>query len=336
MKRSRKRSSQKERSDNKSRLLLPVIESYISYYAAGAHHTARAKRLDIDHFTSFLTFYRAIGKAEKLQLSDWDHSSVQRFVEDCLRKGEAPATVSRRLATIKHMGRVLSETLKDYRNPAREVKMPKIPIEKPKALQENEVKEVIDRGEARYDEKRSFVRYRNKVILDFLINTGLRAEEIRTLKLKQLSDDLQWIGQVRTKGKKYRNVYINSELREIVTRYLQERAHELKRFYVKIPDKTNRELPLFISVYKCDPKNTDSFLMGAKTLWRAVNELSAETYLHPHVLRHSFATSLLDHTKDIRLVAEALGHSDIRVTMKYTQRGEELVASAIEDMKKKR
>jgi site-specific recombinase XerD len=71
-------------------------------------------------------------------------------------------------------------------------------------------------------------------------------------------------------------------------------------------------------------------LMGAKSIWRAINELSAETQLHPHLLRHSYALDLLDSSNDVRLVAQALGHSDVRITMRYTERKEEEVAAALE------
>src|SRR5262245_61795788 len=89
--------------------LLTVVESYVRYYAAGSSHTARAKRLDLDKFLSFLCEYNCISKLEKLKVKDWDYSSVQRFVDGMLKKGESPATVARRLATIKHMGRTLAE-----------------------------------------------------------------------------------------------------------------------------------------------------------------------------------------------------------------------------------
>jgi site-specific recombinase XerC len=114
--------------------LTSVIDSYTRYYASGSSHTARAKRLDLDHFLDFLCSLRGCSKPEKLKVRDWDFSSVQRFVEESLSKGEAPATVARRLATIKHMGRTLSEKIRGFTNPAREVKPPKVQTLKPKAI----------------------------------------------------------------------------------------------------------------------------------------------------------------------------------------------------------
>ena len=76
--------------------------------------------------------------------------------------------------------------------------------------------------------------------------------------------------------------------------------------------------------------------MGAKSVWRAVNELCKEYDLHPHLLRHSYALDLLENSNDIRLVAQALGHSDVRITMRYTERSDEEVARALEKSRRKK
>ncbi|MDZ4785307.1 MAG: tyrosine-type recombinase/integrase, partial [bacterium] len=96
----------------------------------------------------------------------------------------------------------------------------------------------------------------------------------------------------------------------------------------------DKTLPLFISTYGAKINNAESFLMGAKTIWRAINELSNQTKLHPHLLRHCYALDLLNSSNDIRLVAQALGHGDVRITMRYTERTEEQVAEALEKSRK--
>ena len=72
---------------------MSVVESYLRYYAAGNGHTARAKRLDLQHFITFLTELHALSKPEKLKVSHWDYSSVQRFIDSSHTQGESPATV---------------------------------------------------------------------------------------------------------------------------------------------------------------------------------------------------------------------------------------------------
>lgn len=310
--------------------LLAVVESYVRYYASGAGHTARAKRLDLQHFVGFLREYRGYSKPEKLTLADWDFSATQRFVEHLLSVGQAPSSAARRLATVKHMGRTLAERVPGFVNPAREVKPPRLQTLVPRSLEPTEIEAVREVAEARVSERNSFIRTRNRCIFDFMLETGLRADEVRLLKLGQVDRDLEWIASVRTKGRSYRNVYVGSGVREILRDYLARRELELKRFFPKLSHAQNESLPLFISTYRASAARPESFLMGAKTLWRAVNELSSDTALHPHLLRHSFALDLLDSSSDIRLVSQALGHSDVRITMRYTERRDQEIAQAIE------
>ena len=310
-----------------------VIDSYLEYYAASSSHTARAKRIDLLKFLNFMAKIEHC-EAEKVRVTAWSYSSVQRFVEHLLKSGEAPATVSRRLATLKHMGRTLAEKLPGFINPARDVKAPKMQATKPKALSFDEMRTIRKSASERVTDRPSFIRNRNLMLLELLLETGLRAEEIRLLKFGQLDEKIEWISQVRTKGRKFRNVYIASNVRSALKTYLEQRAQELKRFYSLLPASINRKLPVFLSTYGAKSTNPESFFMGAKTLWRSINQLSKEFKLHPHLLRHSFAVDLLESSNDIRLVSQALGHSDVRVTMRYTERRDAEIAKALERKKR--
>jgi integrase/recombinase XerC len=314
--------------------LMPLVTSYLTYYAVGNTHTARAKQLDIQHFLQFLTRYQGVSKADKLSIDDWNHTTTQQFVEESLHRGEAPTTVARRLATLKHMGRTLAERLSGFTNPARDIKTPKIPTAQPLSLSRAEIEKIRERARLRVSDRATFIRYRNRVLFELLLDTGLRADEVRLLRISQIDQDFEWIKNVRTKGRRYRNVYISSTMRPVLKMYLERRAGELKRFFAHLNRSIDRTLPVFISSYNCDPLKPESFLLGAKTVWRAVHELSTHTELHPHLLRHCFAVELLNHSKDIRLVSQALGHSDVRTTMRYTERNDAIVAEALEALRK--
>lgn len=328
--------SSKSQGSIQNSAFLNVVDSYIRYYAAGSSHTSRAKRLDLEKFVEHLTKFHALSKSEKLKVKHWDYSAVQRFVEDLLSGGEAPATVARRLATVKHMGRTLAEKARDFINPAKDVKPPLIKPPRPKAIDEKEVEKVRKVASRRFEDKDSFIRLRNQTLFEFMLDTGLRADEVRLLKLSQLDDKLEWIENVRTKGKRFRNVYITSEMRPKLAYYLEARDKKLKQFYQKLSPAKNKILPVFISTYGATAGKAETFLMGAKTIWRAVNELTAETALHPHLLRHSYALDLLESTGDLRIVAQALGHSDIRTTMRYTERRDQEIAEALEASRKRK
>jgi integrase/recombinase XerC len=316
-----------------------VVREYIRLYAAGVSHTARAKQLDTDKFLSFLSRYKRSAEIEQLRVSDWDFSATQRFIDESLRLGEAPSTVSRRLATLKHMGRVLAERLPGFINPAREVRPPKQQPTRPKSIPPDEVSDIKARAQTRVGEKGGerggFAAVRNETLLALLLDTGLRADEIRSITMAQVEHNLTWIDRVRTKGRRFRKVYITEQMRDPLRRYLTARAEELKRFFVKLSPATDGTLPLFISTFKAKSADPKSFQMGAKTIWRAIRSYSVDTKLHPHLLRHTFATELLEDSRDIRLVAQALGHSDVRVTMRYTERGDEEVARALEKARRR-
>jgi integrase len=153
--------------------------------------------------------------------------------------------------------------------------------------------------------------------------------------MSQIAPCLTWIKQVRTKGRQFRNVYITEQMRNLLQMYLKARKTELERFFPTLSPQVDGKLPLFISGFKASPADPKSFEMGAKSIWRIIRSFSVDTKLHPHLLRHTFATDLLEVSRDIRLVAQALGHSDVRITMRYTERGDEEVAQALEKARNK-
>lgn len=313
-----------------------VVDEYLNFFASSSSHTARAKLIDLRDFLTFLAKHRKLKLEGALKVAHWDHSSVNAFVEALLDRGFAPASVARRLATLKHLGRTLAENIIGFVNPAKEAKAPKATLDKPKSLARSETESTVDLLTKSLGPKTKFDKVRAATLFQFILETGLRAEECRLLRKIQISEDLKWIKNVRTKGKKFRNVYVSSSLQPVLERYLECRALELRRFFPELKPNIDARLPVFISNYKANPNDVDSFLMGAKTLWRIINAQSKGQNLHPHLLRHSFAMNLLESSNDVRLVSQALGHSDVRVTMRYTQRRDEDVAEAVEKMSKAR
>lgn len=316
-----------------------ILTHYLTHFASGSPHTQRAKKNDILHFLGFLRIASLKSSIEKVLVTDWTTPRTHEFLDDCLSKGESPTTVARRLATLKHCGKTLQDTLPNFKNPAKEVKSPKIGLSKPKALDEVEIarlKDVIDKPQKSTTQSAfsTYTSLRSNTILGLLLDTGLRADEVRLLRLGQVDKDLEWLKNVKTKAKQFRNVYITSAFRAQLSAFLKEREVFLKKFYKTLTRAENEALPLFPSHYNAAPGEPDSFFMSPKSIWRTIRSFSDDKKLHPHLLRHSFASELLDHTKDIRLVSQALGHSDVRITMRYTERTGEEVAKALESTRK--
>ena len=324
-----------------SELLKNIIDNYIRYYASGDGHTARAKRYDLHYFLAFIAENgRTINE---VLVSDWTLQITKDFVDSRLSQGESPATVSRRLATIKHFGRTLAERIPGYINPAREARGPSLQQTKPHSLSHDEIK--ILRQIALEEQKRednSFKSIRNRFLLELLLATGLRADEVRVLTMNQLSEDLCWLRNVKTKGRKFRNVYLDTKIRNIFVDYIDARRAHIEKhlpLIVSLPLAEQKKYPVIISTHFADFTKPSSLGLAPKTIWRIIAAFATKarkiatnpiSNLHPHKLRHTFAHGLLDSTKDVRLVAQALGHSDVRTTMRYTERTEEEIAKAIE------
>jgi site-specific recombinase XerD len=326
--------------------LLTIVSSYIHYYASGRGHTSRAKKYDLEYFMKFIA---GSGRDPgDVQLKEWTMQQTNNFVDALLDKGEAPSTVARRLATIKHLGRTLAERVPGFINPAREVKAPVYETSKPQGLTEEEVR--ILKQVARHmreESSGSFQSARNCCIIEFLLGTGLRADEIRFLKRGQVSEDRSWLMNVKTKGKRFRDVYIHAELAPLFDDYIsRSRAEIVSRFPASLSWNKNEwnTVPVFVSTHRASLLKPESFSLAPKTLWRVIAEFGKKArqmheedmpHIHPHKLRHTFAHGLLDASNDIRLVAQALGHSDVRTTMRYTERTKEELAKAIEKKEQK-
>jgi len=320
-----------------SNSLKDVIENYLRYYAHGESHTARAKRYDLEHFLKFIAGSPA--NIQNVSVSEWTMQRTKDFIDQRLAQGESPATVSRRLATIKHFGRTIAERLPGYVNPAREVKSPSFQISKPKGLTAEEIQALKDAADTDVIRKQGkFSAHRNRFLLLFLLATGLRADEVRVLTLGQLTDDRRWCRNVKTKGRRFRNVYLDEAIRVELEKYLALRDESLReKFSETVGIEINARVPVIVSTYRAVPQKPESLAMSPKGIWNAISELGiiasssdSKIRLHPHRLRHTFAHGLLDSSLDIRLVAQALGHSDVRTTMRYTERSDEQLAEAIE------
>jgi site-specific recombinase XerD len=292
------------------------------------------------HFLSFL----AIGREpDSVTLGEWTLAKTREFVESRLSIGESPSSVSRRLATLKHLGRALAERNPGFVNPARGVQAPKVPVVRPRGLAEEEESYLLQACEQRLGAHGgNFRALRDVMLCRLLLATGIRADEARILAFGQLSPDLSWIKNVRTKGRKFRNVYIEEGVRPLLGRYLDERRLELERQFPKLLASVGSEgarIPLFISFRSALPSRPETFGLSPKTVWRIISQLGTDAlalaptslpHLHPHKLRHTFAHGLLASVKDVRLVAQALGHGDVRTTMRYTERSDDEIARAIE------
>lgn len=266
--------------------------------------TAKAYGADIELFIEYL---------EALDVDEWEEvtrDNIQEFLEEDRRKGMELTTLARRLVSIKVFFRYLVEEqiVKNDITDIMEGRRTRLLL--PDFLTEVEVDRLLAAftGE---DE----LAVRNRAILEVLYASGLRASEITQLRLDKVYFEE---GYLRIIGKrdKERVVPFGREAAENMKKYLEVSRPKL--------DKNGRALEFFLS--------RTGRALTRERIWMIVKEAARlagiEKEIHPHTLRHSFATHLLSHDADLRVIQEMLGHTDISTTQIYTHTDASRLADA--------
>ena len=234
-------------------------------------------------------------------LLDADRGDVEGWLADQFRAKAKATSVSRRLSALRRFYRLQLERAAVREDPTARVRSPKQPRRLPKLLSEAQVEALLAAPATE-----TTLGLRDRAMLETLYATGLRVSELVGLRLSQVSIDM---GVVRVvgKGSKERLVPLGDEAVEWLQRYAKEArpllAADAKNECVFL---TNRHTPL----------TRQAFWALIKRY--AIKSGIAPAALSPHVLRHAFATHLLNHGADLRVVQLLLGHADITTTTIYT------------------
>ncbi len=229
-----------------------------------------------------------------------EHADLLGFLAFKIRHHNSPRTTSRQLSSIKRWFRYALRHGKITVDPSLQIDSPKQPRTLPKSISESAVEELLNAPMV--DQA---LGLRDRAMLEVLYATGLRVSELVSLKNASLNLNMG-IVKVVGKGNKERIVPLGEEAISWLSRYLLEARPQLL-------GKKNSEF-LFVS-------NRRS-AMTRQAFWHIVKRyallagLSGD--LSPHTLRHAFATHLLNHGADLRIVQMLLGHADISTTQIYT------------------
>ncbi|HEU5300616.1 MAG TPA: site-specific tyrosine recombinase XerD [Acidimicrobiia bacterium] len=267
-------------------------------------NTLEAYRRDLRAYVAFL---RSRGVSEPSEVDSAavrDYLAVRSAADDDGR-APAPATVARSLVALRSLHQFLVDEGMVAHDPTEEVQAPRVPAGIPKALAEDEVLTLLGSVEGR--EPRAL---RDRAMLEVLYASGMRISEL--VGLDRADVDLEGnLVRVLGKGAKERIVPIGRPARAAVEDYLRSARPVLER-----PGAGARGAgdALFL--------NARGGRLTRQGCWSVVRSAGARAGLgervHPHVLRHSCATHLLDHGADIRMVQEVLGHASVSTTQVYT------------------
>ena len=259
-----------------------------------AERTRRAYGVDLGAFAEWA---EAQGKGP----GDLRYRDVRRFAAGLSSAGAAPATVSRKLASIRGLYGFLVRTERVGQNPAELVSSPKRAETLPKVLSVEQMRELLERIPAHTP-----LELRDRAMLELAYSCGLRCEEIVNLD----ADSPDFEGQqlrVMGKGSKERVLPFGDPARKALERYLQRGRHALAT--------DPRQQALFLS--KSGRRLSNSDVTRRLGLW--AREAAMAAGVSPHALRHSFATHLLEGGADLRTIQELLGHASISTTQVYTR-----------------
>src|SRR5215470_10927197 len=226
---------------------------------------------------------------------------VEAFLAAQFRAKAKATSINRRLSSVRRFYRLHASQGSIATDPTLRVQAPKLPRRLPKNLSEEQVEALLDAPDTQ-----TTLGLRDRAMLETLYATGLRVSELVELKLAQMSLD-SGVVRVLGKGRKERMVPLGEEAITWLGRYLSTARTELAG----------------------KAKGDAVFLTGRhgpltrQAFWQLVKRHGtragiARASLSPHVLRHAFATHLLNHGADLRVVQLLLGHSDITTTTIYT------------------
>jgi integrase/recombinase XerD len=237
---------------------------------------------------------------ENFGLSSIDRSVITKFLNSLYQSGLDGRSVARVLVTLRNFFQylVFENTLKS--NPCQDIESPKIWKSLPKVLSIEEVDSLLSQPDLSVD-----LGIRDKAMLEVIYATGLRVSELISLELGHLSLELGYLNCVG-KGRKVRVVPLGRSAIGYLETYLKSARNQI------LQGKTSP----FVFVNRRGEK------MSRQAFWKLTRDYgrkaNIDTELKPHLLRHSFATHLLQRGADLRSVQLMLGHADISTTQIYT------------------
>jgi integrase/recombinase XerD len=258
-------------------------------------------RNTLDGYRRDLTQFQLwLAKQRHTTLLDAGHGDLLAYLAHRVAGRVKATTTSRQLSSLKRFYRHALRQEKITSDPSINIDAPKLPRNLPKSLTEADVEKLLaapDAGQA--------LGLRDRAMFETLYASGLRVSELVTLKISQVSQDM---GVVRVigKGSKERLVPLGEEALAWIKRYLKESRPQILR---------KRATDAMFVTGRGEAMTRQSF-------WHLIKRHAAHAGLNkqisPHTLRHAFATHLLNHGADLRVVQLLLGHSDISTTQIYT------------------
>jgi integrase/recombinase XerD len=274
-----------------------TIDAYVGYL----RDVRRMSANTVENYARDLASLAAFAERRGIEVGQLQRRDLEAFVRSLMSSGLSPRSVARTVACVRGFFRFVAVERQDQKSPAEDLRAPRAWPALPKFLDLDEVDRLLAQPDVSTDRG-----LRDKALLEMLYATGMRVSELLGLKPGDLNLDEGYL-TCTGKGDKQRIVPIGQHAAEWVRRYMREARPALLH---------KRTSPwLFVNARDGGPLSRVGFWKVLKAYGIKAG-ISRE--ISPHVLRHSFATHLLERGADLRAIQVMLGHADLSTTQIYT------------------
>ena len=286
---------------------------HIKFEKRYSPHTVSAYQSDLDQFITYLNNPDHDDPPPAPIIthpSEITHHLIRNWMVELMNHKLTARSINRKIATLRKYFKFLLQEGIITNNPASKINTPKIPKNLPVVVEDVKLTQMLDDNEVF---SHDFKGLRDKLVIETLFGTGIRLSELIGIKETDINI---YEGTVKVLGKrnKQRIIPVNNELRILMTEYL-----ELK----KNQNFNNNSLTLVVTDKGADAYPKLIYLIVQKYL----SYISTQNKKSPHVLRHTFATSLLNRGADLNAIKELLGHANLSATQIYTHNSVERLKS---------
>ena len=258
-----------------------------------SENTLAAYRADLSGLTRWL-------EGQGVELMDAQREHLLAFLAWRVQQGARPRSTARQLSSIRRFYRHMLREGKLAEDPTTRIDMPKLGRPLPKSLSEGEVEALL-----RAPDVAEPLGIRDRAMLELLYATGLRVSELVSVRMSQVNLK-QGVVRVVGKGNRERLVPLGEEAQKWIEKFLTDARLDILG---------GRQSDYLFPTRRSDYMTRQAFWHIIK---RYAEQASIAASLSPHTLRHAFATHLLNHGADLRVVQMLLGHSDVSTTQIYT------------------
>lgn len=285
-------------------MIVAQFLTYLQHEKRYSPHTVQSYETDLHQFGEYIKV------SYDVPLVEVTHDQLRSFMVKLMEDGISENSIGRKLSTLRSFYKHLLREGLVRSNPMSLLKAPKVPKRLPIFLEDHKLDDLLDSTEIFND---TFSSVRDKLVIETLFGTGIRLAELLSLK----DADIDFYNQtIRVLGKrnKERIIPITKNLGDQMKAYLDLKT--LQTFH-------NKSGVLFVT-----HKGADAYpRLIHRIVTEYLNYISTQDKKSPHVLRHSYATSLLNRGADLNAIKELLGHSSLAATQVYTHNSVERLKS---------